>query len=149
MGAFLFLHRMAEAVEVASGMEFVTSDQADFTPSRTAYDGAQATDPEVVVYRISGALFFGATASLSTVLDRIGPPPKTFVLDFSNVPLIDSTAANALRGFVRKLTRSGTRICFVGTRPPIQRALLKAGLGGGICYAETAAEALQQTNLRS
>ena len=35
------------------------------------------TDPDVMVYRISGALFFGATAAVSTVLDRVGAPPKS------------------------------------------------------------------------
>ena len=76
-----------------------------------------------MVYRISGALFFGATTAVSTVLDRVGAPPKSFVLDFSNVPLIDITAANALRGFVQKLERSGTRIYFAGARPAVRRML--------------------------
>jgi SulP family sulfate permease len=102
-----------------------------------------------MVYRISGALFFGATAALSTVLDRVGAPPKAFVLDFSNVPLIDSTAANTLRGFVRKLERTGTRIYFAGARPAIRRTLVASGFSGdGICYAETAAAALQQFKSR-
>jgi SulP family sulfate permease len=145
LGAFLFLHRMADAVEVASGIELVTDDQPDLDPARTAYDSGQATDPTVMVYRISGALFFGATAALSTVLDRVGSPPKAFVLDFSNVPLIDITAANSLRGFVNKLQRSGTRICFAGAKPTVRRMLHTAGfLDDAICYTDTAAAALQQ-----
>ena len=81
--------------------------QGRLNGARTAYDAEQATDPDVMVYRISGALFFGATTAVSTVLDRVGAPPKSFVLDFSNVPLIDVTAANALRGFVQKLDALG------------------------------------------
>jgi SulP family sulfate permease len=53
-----------------------------------------------------------APAALSTVLDRVGPYPKTFILDFEAVPLIDSTAANALRGFVHKLERSNVTVYF-------------------------------------
>jgi SulP family sulfate permease len=148
LGAFLFLHRMAEAVEVASGMDLFPGDQADFNAARTAYDDAQSTDPNVMIYRISGALFFGATASLSTVLDRVGAPPKAFVLDFSNVPLIDITAANALRGFVRKLTRSGTQVYFAGARPIVRRTLRAAGFDdGAIHHADTPAAALQQIKL--
>ncbi len=127
LGAFLFLHRMAEAVEVASGIELIADDKADINGARTAYDAEQATDPDVMVYRISGALFFGATTAVSTVLDRVGAPPKSFVLDFSNVPLIDITAANALRGFVQKLERSGTRIYFAGARPAVRRTLEATG----------------------
>ena len=63
----------------------------------------------VFVFRISGAFFFGATARVSTILDRVGERPGVFILDFSAVPLIDSTAAKALHGFVHKLQRSGRR----------------------------------------
>jgi sulfate permease, SulP family len=150
LGAFLFLHRMAEAVEFASGVELVTADQPDFDPARTAYDSDQATDPDVMIYRISGTLFFGATAALSTVLDRVGAAPRTFVLDFSNVPLIDITAANALRGFARKLERSGTRIYFAGARPIVRRTLQAAGFSDdAIRYADTAAAALRQVKTNS
>ncbi len=144
LGAFLFLHRLAEAVEVASGIELLAEDRGDFSDARTAYDSAQATDPDVVVYRISGALFFGATAALSTVLDRVGPPPKAFILDFSEVPLIDITAANTLRGFLHKLAREHTKVYFAGARPMVKRALDKAGVDGAVHYVDTIAEAAQQ-----
>jgi SulP family sulfate permease len=145
LGAFLFLHRMAEAVEVVSGIELIAEDKADSNGVRTAYDDTQATDPNVIVYRISGALFFGATTAVSTVLDRVGPPPRSFVLDFSNVPLVDITAANALRGFVHKLDRSGTQIYFSGVRPSIRRMLQTAGFdGSNIRYAATVTDALAQ-----
>jgi len=145
LGAFLFLHRMAEAVEVASGVELIAEDKADINGARTAYDTEQATDPEVMIYRISGALFFGATAAVSTVLDRVGAPPRSFVLDFGNVPLIDITAANALRGFVQKLERSGTRIYFAGARPTVRKTLEATGFKEPtIRYAATAAAALEQ-----
>lgn len=150
LGAFLFLHRMAEAVEVASGIELVAQDKADSSGARTAYDDRQATDPDVMIYRISGALFFGATTALSTVLDRIGSPPRWFVLDFSNVPLIDSTAANALRGFVHKLDRSGSMIYFSGAKPSVQRLLETAGFdGSSIRFADSVAAALAQIKTRS
>lgn len=145
LGAFLFLHRMAEAVEVASGIDLIAEDKADSEGGRTAYDSDEATDPDVMVYRISGALFFGATTAVSTVLDRVGAPPRFFVLDFGNVPLIDSTAANALRGFVEKLDRSGTHIYFAGARPSVRRTLESAGFNGtAIRYTKTAAAALAE-----
>ena len=70
--------------------------------SPTAADDRIAYDPnafngDVAVYRISGAFFFGATAAVSGVLDRIGAHPKTFILDFAEVPLVDSTAAKRAR----------------------------------------------------
>jgi len=128
LGAFLFLHRMAEAVEVETGGSLIADDVADATGAgRTAYDPG-AYNGDILVYRISGAFFFGATAAVSGVLDRIGAHPKTFILDFADVPLVDSTAAKALEGFVRKLQHSGTQVYFTSARRSVQRRLLLSGL---------------------
>lgn len=145
LGAFLFLHRIAESVEIASGQELVPEDQADFGPDRTSYDAASASTRDVMVYHIRGALFFGATASLSTVLDRVGAPPKVLVLDFHEVPLIDSTAAATLRGFVKKLARSDTRLYVAGARHGVRRTLIEAGLRPpSVAFADSVESALQQ-----
>ena len=143
LGAFLFLHRMAEAVEVEGGGRIVPYDQADTKgQARIPYD-PHALNGDAIVYRISGAYFFGATARVGAVLDRIGESPKVFVLDVSEVPLIDSTAAKALEGFVRKLRRSGTRVYFAGARKSVRRALLIAGLRKPfVRYASTAEDAI-------
>ena len=45
LGAFLFLHRMADAVEVAAGQELVAADQADFSQDRTAMTRASPAIP--------------------------------------------------------------------------------------------------------
>lgn len=127
LGAFLFLHRMAEAVEVETGSALVADDMAD-SAEGVGSELPHVTDDGVMVYRISGAFFFGATATVGAVLDRIGAHPKTFVLDFSEVPLVDSTAAKSLEGFVKKLNRAGTTVYFTSTKKNIRRALLRAGL---------------------
>jgi SulP family sulfate permease len=128
LGAFLFLHRMAETVEVEGGGSLVVEDAADGSgDDRTAYR-PNAFNGDVAVYRISGAFFFGATAAVSSVLDRIGAHPKTFILDFAEVPLVDSTAAKALEGFVHKLRNGGTEVYFTSARKNVRRALLSAGL---------------------
>jgi sulfate permease, SulP family len=142
-GAFLFLHRMADAVEVESGTRLIAQDEADSSGGdRAAYDPlAQGRD--VIVYRITGAFFFGATAAVSAVLDRIGAQPKLFVLDFTEVPLVDSTAAKALEGFAHKLQRNGTPLYFSGARKNVRRTLLLAGLKKPLVrYAATPEEAI-------
>jgi SulP family sulfate permease len=128
LGAFLFLHRMAETVEVEGGGSLVAEDAADgSSEDRTAYR-PNAFNGDVAIYRISGAFFFGATAAVSSVLDRIGAHPKTFILDFAEVPLVDSTAAKALEGFVHKLRNGGTEVYFTSASKNVRRALLSAGL---------------------
>ena len=125
IGALLFLHRMAQAVEVESDRPLIRDDQADGTngDDRTRYDTALATDRDVVVYRISGAFFFGAAASVATALDRIGEHPKAYVVDVSGVPILDSTAATTIGAFARKAAGAGAAVHVAGARPPIQRML--------------------------
>ncbi|MBA4130034.1 MAG: sodium-independent anion transporter [Hyphomicrobium sp.] len=148
LGAFLFLHRMAEAVEIEGGGSMIAGDEADTTGvTRTAYK-PQAFDGGAMVYRISGAFFFGATAAVSAVLDRIGTHPKVFVLDFTDVPLVDTTAAKALEAFVHKLNHSGTQVYFAGARQSVRRTLLFAGLRKPLVnYAATADDAVLQSRV--
>jgi SulP family sulfate permease len=80
---------MAGRVQVEGSR--AVADQADGDGQRQPYDPALATDRDVVVYRISGAFFFGAAATVAAGLDRLAEHPKAYVLDFSAVPLIDST----------------------------------------------------------
>ena len=150
LGAFLFLHRMAEAVEVEGGGPLIAQDAADVTgTARTAYE-PNVFDGDVAVYHISGAFFFGATAAVSGVLDRIGAHPKTFVLDFAEVPLVDSTAAKALEGFVHKLRRAGTAVYFTSARKGVRRTLLLAGLRRPIVtYASSIEDAVAVSRRRT
>ncbi|HWK97866.1 MAG TPA: SulP family inorganic anion transporter [Pseudolabrys sp.] len=124
LGSFMFLHRMAESVDIkAGGLEDV-ADPAD----GTKYDADAASEHDVMVYRISGAFFFGATAHVLTALERIGRPPKLLILDFTDVPLIDTTAARSLHSFVRKLGKGGTEVYFAAARPNVRHELVAAGL---------------------
>jgi len=143
LGAFLFLHRLAESVEVQTGEAFLDEDQADdYGGHRPAYDSAAASDAQVMVYKISGAIFFGAATTVSAALDEIGRYPRVFIFDFTDAPLVDSTAARALETFVARLRRAGTQVCVAGARPSVRRALLSAGLHEPeTLYAGTVADA--------
>ena len=131
IGALLFLHRMAQSVEVDASAEPLSQDDAsdvDADRQRGRYDAAVATDPDIVVYRITGAFFFGAAANVGAALERIGAHPKAYVVDFSAVPLIDSTAAATMRGFVRKARRHHVPVYFTAVRPAVREMLSAHGV---------------------
>lgn len=130
IGALLFLHRMAQAVEIESARPIVEEDRPDTENGngRTPYDAEIVTDPNVIVYRISGAFFFGAAATVAAALDRIGEHPKAYIIDFSAVSIVDSTAAATIEGFVRKAKRRGASVYIAGARPVIRRMLLTHGV---------------------
>jgi len=50
------------------------------------------------------------------------------MLDFSEVPIVDSTAANAQAKFAEKLASGGTLVFLAGAAASVRRSLLRAGL---------------------
>lgn len=146
LGALLFIHRMSSAVAVERHPPFVAEDRPDGSNGeRTAYDASLAADPDVVVYRISGAFFFGAASTVGTVLDRIADRHKTFVLDCSAVPFLDSTAADVIRGAARKAQRAGVRFFVVGASTQVRRMLVTHGVRPPLVrFKASAARALAQ-----
>jgi SulP family sulfate permease len=130
ISALLFLHRMAQAVEIENARPMVEEDRPDRVSGngRKPYDVAVATDPDVVVVRISGAFFFGAAAAVGAALDRIGEHPKAYIMDLSAVSVLDSTGAATVEAFVRKVTRRGATVYIAGATRAVRRTLLMHGI---------------------
>jgi len=138
LGSVLFIQRMSQAVGVEALVGADTADSAQPRPD-------QPQPRDVVVYRISGALFFGATASIGSVLDRIQDGFRVLVVDFSAVPFLDSTGANMIEGLAHKAQRRGIALWLTGTSRDIRRVLLTHGLRRPLArYAPTVEEALRR-----
>jgi SulP family sulfate permease len=124
LGSVLFIHRMSRTTAIETHLPLVPDDRADDTNGdRKPYDEIAARDPDVVVYRISGAFFFGAAASIGSVLDRIADTHRLLVVDFAAVPFIDSTAANTIESLAHKARRHGVEVYLTGTNHDVRREL--------------------------
>ena len=129
LGAVLFINRMAQMTGIETDTPLVTDDRADRRQWRSRpYDSHLAADPDVLVYRITGAFFFGAASTVGAVLDSIADRRKAFVVDFAAVPFLDSTAANAMNRVATKARRQGIRLFITGASPTVRRALLTHGV---------------------
>ncbi len=143
LGAVLFINRMAQVTGIEAETPLVTADRADGDGDRVPYDSRLAADPDVLVYRITGAFFFGAASTVGTVLDSIADARKAFVVDFAAVPFLDSTAANAMSRVATKAKRQGIRLFITGASPTVRRALLTHGVRPPRArYRETIARAI-------
>jgi sulfate permease, SulP family len=128
LGAVLFINRMAQMTGIEAETPLVADDRADDgNGDRVPYDSRLAADPDVLVYRITGAFFFGAASAVGSVLDSIADSRKAFVVDFSAVPFLDSTAANAMSRVAAKTEQQGIRLFVTGASPAVRRALLTHG----------------------
>jgi sulfate permease, SulP family len=125
LGSVIFMHRMAQLVQVETDEPLIQEDEAD-QAGAPAYEGVGGRD--TLVYRINGPFFFGAASEVAQVLERIGQYPKAFVLDLSGVPFVDSTAAHALQAFVQKARREGASVQIAAASPAVRRVLIEHGL---------------------
>ncbi|MDR5653620.1 SulP family inorganic anion transporter [Ruixingdingia sedimenti] len=140
LGSVLFIHRMSRATAVETNSPFVAEDRADSPRGGEA----PAQDPGVVVYRISGVFFFGAAASIGSVLDRISTDHRALVVDFAACPFLDSTGANTIEGLAHKAARQGVRLYVTGAAPDIRRVLLTHGVRPPqVIYLPAVADALE------
>jgi sulfate permease, SulP family len=129
LGSVLFIHRMSKTTAIETHTPFVTEDAADgANGGRMPYDEAAANNPNIVIYRISGAFFFGAASSIGSVLDRIADMHRALVIDFSGVPFLDSTAANTIEGLAHKATRRGVEVYLTGTSHDVRKDLFAHGI---------------------
>ena len=117
LGCLVFMHRMAQAIDIQ------THHHADVNP-----DAEYVTAPGIIIHRISGAFFFGAASAVLTTLERINEVPKAYILDFTQVPFVDSSAAHGLRGFLQKVGKQGAPVYVTGTTPALRRELTRSGI---------------------
>lgn len=112
LGGLVFLRHMSEMTQV--------QPTAPMTPSEHTGD--------VVIYRLHGAIFFGAVARIGSILDRIAERPRVLELDFSSVTFLDSTGAHMIASLARKLAKRGGRLRIVGASQKATAALRHHGV---------------------
>jgi SulP family sulfate permease len=128
IGALIFINRMAHMTRVEFHGPLAADDLPDLAGLRKPYDANLASDPDVVVYRISGAFFFGTASAVGAVLERIADQHKGLVLDFSSAPFLDSTGSNVVAGVVRKAARHGVKVYVTGASFDVRRELATHGV---------------------
>jgi sulfate permease, SulP family len=147
LGSVLFIHRMSTATEIETHTPFVGEDLADADAPRGIYDETLTANPAIVIYRITGAFFFGAAATIGSVLDRISDTHRALIIDFAAVPFLDSTGANVIEGLARKARRRGVHLYVAGANRDISRALLAHGVKPPhVGFAASVDDALRQYN---
>ncbi len=112
LAGLVFIKRMSDGTELEAPMPEADHPQRD----------------DLLVYRLHGPFFFGSAAQIGGVLDRIADRPRTFVIDFSDVPMIDSSGARSFEVLARKLHRKGGRLCILGARPEVRKVLMAQGI---------------------
>ena len=130
LGGAVFIRRMSEAARIEPATEAPLQDDDELSR-------------DVVVYRLRGAYFFGAAATLARVLDRIAETPRVLVVDFAQVPFVDTSGAYSIGVLARKLARREGRLIVAAASPDVARILrAQAGKHSDLVFCDTVQQAI-------
>lgn len=124
VAAFVFMFRMADAVEVSSGVKLI-DENGEASADLTQRDHLP---PGVEAFQINGPLFFGAANRLDNLLDQFREPPKVFILRMRLVPIIDSSGVHALKMLLERCSRRGIVLIISGLQSQPRRVIEKMQL---------------------
>lgn len=141
LGSVMFIHRMSAIAAVEARLPFVPEDRPDTADGeRTPYTGPAGVDSRIVIYRISGAFFFGSAASIGSVLDQMQDRHKALIIDFEAVPFLDSTAAYTIDSLARKAAACGVYVMLTGTTHDMRKVLFAHDLKPPLVHYERRVE---------
>jgi SulP family sulfate permease len=119
VAAFVFMFRMADAVEVNAGTR-----PLDENGGGDAETDQRALLPKgVEVFQINGPLFFGAANRLDNLLDQFMSPPRVFILRMRLVPIIDASGVHALKTLAERCHRRDIVLIISGLQAQPKRVL--------------------------
>ena len=116
-----FLRRMAQTVETQpTAVGTLKSELAEI--------GLTHLPPDVVVYEITGPMFFGAIENIRRPLLEIRPYPKTLIIRLDRVPFMDLTGIHTLSETIQELRKKGVAVVLCEANERVRDKLLRAGL---------------------
>jgi SulP family sulfate permease len=111
LASFLFMHRMAEATEVAAITDTLQESDDENDPGATA---RRVIPPGVEVFEIYGPFFFGAADRFKRALAASAKRPRVLILRMRHVNSMDATGLHALEDVYHKCRREGTTLILSG-----------------------------------
>ena len=105
---FFFIQRITELTHVSVAEESPQPEDGDATIMR------KAVPKGVVIYRVFGALFFGAADKLETILAETHNEPDVLILKMNEVISMDASALHKLEHLHGKLQRHGKHLILCG-----------------------------------
>ncbi len=108
LAVLLFIRRITELTHVSLAEESPRLDDSAATLLQ------KAVPPGVMIYRIYGALFFGAADKLETILHQQHSEPEILILKMDEVITMDASALHALQKLHLKLKKRGKHLVLSG-----------------------------------
>ncbi|WP_075981954.1 SulP family inorganic anion transporter [Bacillus massilinigeriensis] len=125
LAAILFVKRMSDILTVAKGLP----DPFDNNRVRSQVVDAGNDCPQVSIFTIEGALFFGAIQMFeSSVMGIINHRPEVLILRMGKVPYMDTSGESNLSDIVHDFKKHGGLVIISGLQEQPKAVLMRTGL---------------------
>jgi SulP family sulfate permease len=121
LAAILFIKRVSETTQITAVDESIETEG-----SHHSLVGKEVPRG-VMVYRMFGAFFFGATDKLESALQRLKQEPEVLILRMRKVVALDATGLNALEDLYERLRRKGKHLVLSAPHTHPLMVMEKAG----------------------
>lgn len=108
IAVFFFIKRITELTHVSVAEESPQADDGEMTLTR------KAVPKGVVIYRVFGALFFGAADKLEAILAKTNAEPDVLILKMHEVISMDASALHTLEHLYKKMRKRGKHLILCG-----------------------------------
>ncbi len=121
LAAVLFIKRVSETSQITE-----VDESTETEGSHHSLVGKEIPEG-VMIYRMFGAFFFGATDKLESALKRLKAEPDVLILRMRKVLAMDATGLNALEDLYERLHRGGRHLVLSGPHTQPLFMMDKAG----------------------
>jgi len=126
LSSFVLMKRMSDSTTFKLADDLIAVQNGN---GEELFDEALATlPPGVAMYRIYGALFFGAAQAFQDTINRLQDKPKVLILRMRHVLFIDATGIYRLKEVIKNFEDKKTAIILSGVNEKVMEDLEKGDI---------------------
>lgn len=126
LSSFVVMKRMSESMVIQNAADIFQGQQGDV--ERLFEDEIPVIPKGVVMYEISGALFFGAAQVFQDTISQQQKNPNVLILRMRHVPFIDSTGIHRLKEIIQQFKKQDVNVILSGVNQQVKIDLEKADI---------------------
>jgi SulP family sulfate permease len=119
LSALIFMRRMSSLTKVSADPLTSRDDDRSDSPDLPA---------DTKIYHVNGPFFFGAASRIQAALEKTSKETRIYILNLSNMPLIDTTGAQVLKHFIERCYKKGRVIILAGIDAQAHDVLKRCGI---------------------
>ena len=125
MASVLFVEKMAKAQTESLKFIYGSSPELDLDEEESKL--LDQAEGRIMLFQIEGPLSFGSARDITRMMSNV-PQKEVLVVNLSNVPFIDSSAAATLEETTETLLENNDHIVFFGANPRVTEVLEKTDI---------------------